>query len=158
MDPKTLQAILTTTSMEEKSSEVFVDSNFFIALLNKEDSVHTEAMAISKKLAEKNVSYIISNLVFAEIVTVTSMKAGRATAVQGGEKLLNSSRLQVTYIDESLQKESWDVFQKVDQKNISFVDCSIIAVMRSEGIRQLLTFDKKYFTKLQKKFRFSFYE
>jgi len=32
------------------------------------------------------------------------------------------------------------------------------ATIRSEGIRQLLTFDKKDFTKLQKRYRFSFYE
>jgi predicted nucleic acid-binding protein len=144
--------------MEEKSSEVFVDSNFFIALLNKEDSLHAEAMAISKELAAKNISYAISNLVFAEIVTVTSMKAGRATAVQGGEKLINSSRVRVAYIDENLHKESWDIFQQTEQKNISFVDCSIIAAMESEGITEILTFDRKDFTKLQKKFRFSFYK
>lgn len=85
------------------------------------------------------------------------MKSGREAAVRGGEKLLESPRVRVVHINEELQEASWRIFRKVEHKNISFVDCSTIAVMKVEDIARLLTFDTEDFGKLQKHYRFSLY-
>ena len=144
--------------MEERSSEIFVDSNFFIALLNSEDSLYEKAKSISKKLAERDVSYVISNLVFLEVITVTSMRSGRDTAVKGGNNLLQNSRVRLVHVDEELHEKSWKIFQETEGKNVSFIDCSIIAAMKAEDISTLLTFDKTDFATLQKQYRFSLYK
>jgi predicted nucleic acid-binding protein len=143
--------------MVGKSNEIFVDSNFLIALLNSEDSLREKASSKSRELAEQNTSYVISNLVFLEVVTVTSMRSGRTNAIEGGNKILANSRVRLVHIDETLHNETWDIFQNTEEKNISFVDCSIIATMRAENIQKLLTFDQKDFKQLQKNYRFSFY-
>jgi len=43
------------------------------------------------------------------------------------------------------------------KNNKVFVDCSTLAAMKAEGIKKLLTFDKKDFTSLKKEYRFGFY-
>ncbi len=44
----------------------------------------------------------------------------------------------------------------MNKKNMSFVDCSILAVLQYEGINALLTFDQKDFTPtIQKNINFT---
>lgn len=144
--------------MAGKNEWIFADSNYFIALFNEQDALLEKADYTSKKLDEKDISLCITNLIFLEIVTVTSMRASKQIAWEAGKSLLLNPRIRIIHIDEDLQNESWKIFQEITDKNISFVDCSIIAVMKAEGISRVLTFDKTDFGKLQKIYRFSFYE
>ena len=143
--------------MEENNSAVFVDSNYFIALGNPDDRLHSHALNITDLLDDGNVLVVISNLIFIEIVTVLSQRVGREIAWKVGRDLVEDPNVQIIHIDPEVQEESWEIFQKVAQKDISFVDCSTIAVMQSEGIDTLLTFDDD-FQRLKKQFRFKLWD
>lgn len=142
----------------ENSEKIYIDSNYFIALYNLEDANYAHAFQVSRHLDGKPLRLFTSNLVFAEVVTVLSQRVGKKTAIQTGNYLLSRADLSLLHIDEELQEESWRIFQRIEQKNISFIDCSIIAAMKTENITNLLTLDKKDFKQLQKHYRFSFYE
>lgn len=141
----------------EVSEKVFVDSNFFIALFSKADSLHTRARAIATDIDSRAVQLVISNLIFLETVTVLSQRRGRAMAKEAGVYLLSAPNVEIIHIDPSLQHETWVLFQHAGHKDISFVDCSTAVVMRSESISHILTFDVKDFKALQKHVRFSFF-
>lgn len=79
-------------------------------------------------------------------------------AVEVGEHLLTNPLILIMHVDELLQRESWYIFQNIKNKNASFVDASIIAMMRLEEINTLLTFDRRDFRKLQKQHHFDFYK
>ena len=136
---------------------IFIDSNYIIALFNPLDSLHKDALAVSLMLAEENRGAIISNFIFAETATVLAQKRGKDIALSAGDYLLSGSA-RLIHVDEELQKKSWDIFHDIAVKNMSFVDCSILAVLQSEGIPRFLTFDKKDFGPVCKQYRFSFYE
>lgn len=136
---------------------VFVDSNYFIALGNPEDSLHEEADILSYQLVQDNVIIAITNFVFLEIVTVLSQRASRVMANRIGNDILQNQHVNIIHVTESLQTKSWEMFQKIERKNVSFVDCSIIATMEFEEIRSLLTFDKTDFTQFKQYHKFSFY-
>lgn len=140
-----------------KNNQVFADSNFFIALFNPSDTLHAKAIAISQKLAKEKPKFYISNFVFLEIVTVLTQKVSRKAAITLGEHLIKDQQLKIIHINQRLNKLTWEIFKTLKRKNISFVDCSLLTVMRAEGIKKLLTFDKEDFTRLRKKYRFSFY-
>jgi predicted nucleic acid-binding protein len=144
--------------MEARNEKVFVDSNYFIALFDETNTQFLKADRISKELKEREHSLCISNLVFLEVVTIVSMRSSRTIAQEVGKYLRSHSKIHITHIDEDLHEAAWNIFQETEHKNISFVDCSIIAAMKAEGILKLLTFDKKDFKQLQKNYRFSFYE
>ena len=135
-------------------NKIFIDSNFYVAFYNPADSLHKSALEVGKEIIDD--IKIISNLVFSEIVTVLSQRVGKVTAVRVGDFLQSSSQVQSIHIDEYLQNESWKIFKQIAGKNISFVDCSIIAAMNIEGINQLLTFDDD-FKKLKRYHKFNFY-
>lgn len=140
--------------MDSSSSPLMIDSNFFIALFNPDDSLHEKAQTTAQKIIHSQQSYALTNYIFLEIVTVLSQKRGKARSRTIGNTLLQSAR--IIHIDEWLHQHTWSIFCNVHQKDISFVDCSTIAAMKSEGITTLLTFDAQ-FKKLQKHHRFSLY-
>lgn len=141
----------------EENKRVFVDSNYFIAFFNPADSLHRQAVDIGRKLNNERTQLIISDLVFLEVVTVLSQRMSREVAVQVGDYFRVSPQVKLLHVDEMLHIEAWTIFKQTLLKNISFVDCSIIACMKKERIIDLLTFDKKDFQKLQELFRFTFY-
>lgn len=101
---------------------------------------------------------VTSNLVFLETVTVLSQRVGRDVAIDAGNELKFSPSLRLVEVDASLQERTWQIFQEIDQKNISFVDCSILAVLESYGIEYLLTFDTDDFAGLQEEYGFEFFD
>lgn len=141
----------------EENNRIFVDSNYFVALFTPTDSLHQKSLKIAKQLGSQGFSFVISNFVFLEVVTVISQKGGRAAALAAGRYFLSEPLIEVIHIDEELQEYSWEVFQRVKSKDVSFVDCSIMAAMESEDIPTLLTFDSKDFKSLQKLSKFSLY-
>lgn len=141
----------------DANKPVFVDSNFFVALFNPDDSQYTKAIKFSKYIDKENTSLVISNYIFLEIVTVLSQRRGKTVGNAVGDYLMVPPNI-IIQIDEELHQQTWDIFKTLKNKDISFVDCSTIAVMKAEGISRLLTFDQDHFKKLQKVYRFGFIE
>ena len=131
---------------------VCIDSNFVIAVSNPLDHLHGKAVATSKLVASSK--HLISDLVFSEFSTVISQKMGKPSAITIGNKLLNSPLTQFVSLDQNLFLSSWKIFSQLKQKNISFVDCSILAMMQHFKIKHLLSFDHTDFAPLQKQFGF----
>ena len=136
---------------------IFVDSNYLIALSNPNDSLHDIAIRLSDKLLKENTNLFISNYVFLEIVTVLTQRVNKEIALITGTELLQNRQVEIIHITKNLQQKSWEIFKMINKKNISFVDCSCIAVMEFENISTLLSFDKTDFIPLQKLLRFDFY-
>lgn len=138
----------------ETNRQVFIDSNYFVAFFNVHDSLHQRAVTLARKLESGKITIVVSNFIFLEVVTVLAQRVGKASAARVGRYLLEDSRIKTIHIDTVLQSDSWRIFQKIKDKNISFVDCSILAVMRAEYITDLLTFDEADFKKLKRNYRF----
>lgn len=140
------------------NKRLFVDSNYFVALFNPSDTLYQKALKIAKKIDKKDIFLVISNFIFLEIITILSQKRGRRVAIETGEYFLSNPKIALIHIDQLLQGQSWNIFKQIKSKDISFVDCSIIAAMKSEGIDELLTFDIEDFKRLQKNYRFRLYQ
>jgi len=139
-------------------NKVFVDSNFFIALFNPADNLHLRAIRASRKIEKDGFKLVLSNFIFLEVVTILSQKLSRRSATIFGKQLLSDRYLQLVHINRKLNGLSWQIFSDVKNKNISFVDCSCLAVMKTEEIKLILTFDKKDFRSLAEKYNFNIYQ
>ena len=136
---------------------IFVDSNFLIALYNVSDNLHQGARELAKRVSDQGSSLYVSNYVLLEVLTVLSQKIDHPTAIKVGENLRNSGKITNVHIDEALNDQSWQIFQAIQAKNMSFVDCSHIAVMNYVGIKRLLSFDTTDFKPLQKQYNFALF-
>lgn len=138
-------------SRERPISNVFFDTSFYVAINNPSDSLHNKAKKVLQHLGTIDHSSFSSNFVFLEAVTVISQKIGRNVAINFYEKAIQSVR--EIKINADLEKQTWEVFKSIENKDISYVDCSILAVIEEFKIDTLATFDK-HFDAFQKDFLF----
>lgn len=144
--------------MADDYDSVFVDSNYFIALYNASDSLHTKAASMAKSMIDRNVRLFISNYVVIEVLTVLSQRVGKQSAILAMESLYNNEQIKMIHVTEELHQQSLDIFKVVKPKNVSLVDCSTLAVLNYANIRQLLTFDITDFKGLASHFNFKLFQ
>ena len=138
-------------------SSVFLDSNYLIALFYPGDTQNEKAREYAARLDKENKNLVISSFIFLEAVTVTSQRGGKEAGLSAGEHLLGG-KIKIVHINEETESETWRLFKEIKNKDISFVDASIIATMRAEGIQTLLTFDVTHFKSLAKEYRLKLFK
>ncbi len=131
---------------------LFIDTNIICSLYNIKDSLYTKAQNI--KPLFKIYNPVVSNFILLETYTVLSQRISKQFSLDFGKNVYKDRVFTVVWIDRKLEKETWDIFVSIKDKNFSYVDASTLAVLKKEKIGSLLSFDTG-FSKLQKKFGFT---
>lgn len=124
-------------------SKVFVDTNIFVALKDKNDPTHKEAKEVALYLNEKNIKLYTSSDVIGETMTVLSRKLGKKVARFFFDNYLKSGISEI-FVDDIIHDEARKLFFKIASKNISFIDCSSAIAMEQAKIDAVFTFDKHF--------------
>lgn len=122
---------------------IFVDSSFLVALMDKSDIHFKEAeeYLLSQDSGDK---LIANNLIIAETMTRLRFRAGFHWAKEFGEKFRNSNLIQMIWVDKNIEAEAWKIFLKYCDKEFSYVDCYSFACMRLNKMTHALTFDRHF--------------
>lgn len=119
---------------------IFADTSTLVSLYSKTDSNHAKAVQIIKSY--KNNPLIISKYIFAETVTILSQREGKKQSIKVGEVLKN------VYvwadINQEIENLAWEIFKKQTSKNVSFVDCTTIALYQDGAFDKLFSFDSDF--------------
>ena len=128
-----------------KPGTIFVDADAFIALTKEDDSNHKRAKKIFSILQNAPVTFVTSNFVFAEVVTVLSQRMNHAVAVMFINNMKSGdSVFQIERISEDTEEQAIQIFIDQTSKNVSFVDCANIALMVQKGMDGIFSFDSIY--------------
>ncbi len=119
---------------------VILDSNVWIAFLNKNDSNHKKADEIFNKLANRREKIIITEYILLEVVTVLSQKVGKKLADQFIEIAGNTKRIEIISSSADFLNDVLTFYLKQKNRNLSFVDYSLLYLSRQY---EILTFDKE---------------
>lgn len=127
---------------------VFLDSGFFIALLNKRDQHHLEAKDILHRL-KSTIRRITSDYILDEVITGLWGDIHRKDIVQKGYKLICETPSFITFNyfskDELVSAWSkWIKFAEYPKRSLSFTDCTILAFMEKNKIDYLVSFDSDF--------------
>ncbi len=124
---------------------IFVDSDAFIAFVKQDDSNHEKVKQIFNQLQETPITFLTSNYVFSEVVTVLSQRVSHDAAVAFIVNMTSGeSVFQIERIDEKTEALARQIFIEQTSKNISFVDCTNIALIKARGLDGILSFDSDY--------------
>lgn len=124
---------------------VFIDADAFVALAKEDDTNHVKAAKLLQKLINEPVTFLTSNYVFLETVTVISLRVGHEQALKFIKQIKSpGSEFLVEWIDSTIEEQAIEVFEKQTSKNVSFVDCTNIALIRLRGIDAIFSFDEIY--------------
>ena len=121
---------------------LFIDSSAFVALNNRLDGTHQRAVELNNSLVGKEFRFFTSNFVISESLTMIAQKVSLERAVRFKEEDFRD--VDVVKITEAHEDQAFEIFKHLTSKNISFVDCTSFAVMRSLGITTVFSFDEHF--------------
>ena len=121
---------------------IFLDSSFLIAYYNENDNHHKRAVSLFQHLSEGEYGLVgISDYVFNECATVLLRRFGSLRQTVRVCELIQ--QLDTFEVDRALFEATWEMFKSQDTE-LSFTDCSIIALMQAHGVTKVVTFDKEF--------------
>ncbi|MBI3335456.1 MAG: PIN domain-containing protein [Candidatus Portnoybacteria bacterium] len=125
---------------------VFVDSNVFIALFNKDDSLHERAVKLWHSLRKRNYRVCVSNFVVSEVITVLSQRVGKEIAIEFAVTMYENERREtsIIYSSERIERKALEYIKSIPSKNFSFVDATIFAILELYEMKNLASFDKVF--------------
>jgi len=125
-------------------SEVFVDSNFWIAAARERDAQHERAKALGTEMLGRRAVAVISDMVLAEVVTFILKKDGHEAA----RKLMDLLEVNTTilFVDKSLLSDAMALLKTYwsPRKKLSVCDATSYELMQNREIEQLYSFDSGF--------------
>ncbi len=125
----------------DADANVFVDTSAFLAIKNRRDALHKEALALKQRILDTGKSLVTSDYVLDESYTIIRLRAGHRLAVEFGEELRTSDLIRIEYLTPEVIEDAWSLFKRFADKEFSFTDCTSFVLMRRLGLRETLAFD-----------------
>lgn len=123
---------------------VFVDTSALIAIGNKRDAFHSQALKVREKLKQTKANFIITNGILLEFGNAFSPVNLKPTAIKLIEAITNSRKWHCVNIDDHLIQKGFELYKQVQDKNWGLVDCISIIVARDMSIREIFTTDHHF--------------
>ena len=114
----------------------FVDSSFWIALIDKKDQFHIQAIQWSQNLASP---VITTQAVLLETANTFSRPAWRLKAIALIDHIFSRSDIEVVALTDAVWTSAWNLFRQRNDKAWSLTDCISFEVMRRQLTKVLTT-------------------
>jgi len=118
---------------------IFIDSSFFIAIVNKNDNWHNDSVKIAKRIADSE--KIVSNLIISEVITSINTLLGGKLA----KLIYDNIKDNYTIVNENRNLYDNSIFKLINfDGTLSFTDCLSLQIMQEMGINQIVSFDSDF--------------
>lgn len=122
-------------------TEIFLDSSYVIALVNKRDQYHAQASELAREFRDQ--PFVTTDAVLLEVGNGLARRF-KAEAIAVIEEFLSSEEVQITSVDAALFQKGFDLYKTYQDKEWGLVDCISFIVMRENGITDALTTDSHF--------------
>ena len=123
---------------------IFVDTSAFHALQNKSQRrEHALARTAAQELESEPALLVTTDYVLDETYTLLRLTLGHGAAVQFGREIRHGG-IQIVQVDDLIQREAWQIFERYSDKDFSFTDCTSFATMRRGRIAHAFTLDRHF--------------
>lgn len=123
---------------------LFVDTSAWVAYYDTDDRWHTVAKAAIASLLNQRVTFVTTDYVLDETITLLLYHAGRQCALAFGDEVQRSRQVKLVRIDADTWQQAWRLFKQYDDKTWPFTDCSSFVIMREMGLWQAFAFDRHF--------------
>lgn len=119
---------------------VFIDSNVWVAYLNKEDKFHQHALRVLSSIKKMESVFVTTGIVH-EVVNYFFKLKGKEKAEEYLSFFLNAPNTEIIIVDELLWQKTINLFKKY---SISLTDAQIIAAMQQKQDKIIYSFDRHF--------------
>ena len=126
---------------------IFVDAGAWIALSDRKDQHHGNAVTIYTRLKRRKERLLTTDYLVDETVTRLRYDLSHSTAVKFLdfiERAEETGVLTVVEIDRTLFQEAKRLFRQYDSAKLSFTDCTGFAVCHMYKISEAFAFDQHF--------------
>lgn len=126
---------------------IFVNTWAWYALLNREDSDHLVAQLANEELVDAEYTFVTTNFVVDETLTLIRYHLDHATAVRFWkllQDLIKSGLVIYVHVNAEQEAAAWTIFEKYADQVFSFTDCISFAVMQSMQLTEVFTGDQHF--------------
>jgi len=130
-------------------SKVFVDTWAWYALADAADADHELAQLANEQLLSEGYTFVTTNFVLDEAVTLIRYKLDHSTAVRFRrtlQQLTDAGLVELVRVDEAHETAAWEIFERYTDQKFSYTDCTSFAVMRALSLTQAFTADNHFAT------------
>jgi len=122
--------------------KVFTDTSFLVAFYNRSDENHHKARDFIQRC--DNMTFIITDYIFDEFLTVLQVRGNKGLSVEAGEKILKDNNICLLRIDNEVFQKAWVIYRRFKDKDWSFTDCTSYVLMKNLIIDTGLSFDAHF--------------
>ncbi|MBI4313926.1 MAG: type II toxin-antitoxin system VapC family toxin [Candidatus Omnitrophica bacterium] len=105
---------------------VFVDTSFLFAYHYDKDPYHVAARNVvnEKVKAMQPLQWVVTDYIFDELMTVIQKFMSKESALEVGKRLFQDRAFDFKYLTSKDFEEAWAIFQRYQDKQWSFTDCT----------------------------------
>ena len=123
---------------------VFLDSNGWVALLNRADSLHRQADRLWPQLMREGRAFFFTDWIVAETANCLARTPARAEFATAAQRMFQSPRSRIIPISPNLMDLALKLYDSRRDKSWGLVDCASFVVMADEGITDAFTTDRHF--------------
>jgi uncharacterized protein len=122
----------------------FVDASGWIALVNRNDSLHGQAVRLFQQRLDEGGGFVTSSVVLLEVGNWLSPIPLRPLASRLLERIDHSQRIEVVELTSELCRKGWQLYGERADKGWGAIDCISFIIMRERNILEALTGDHHF--------------
>ena len=123
---------------------VFVDTWAMLALTNRDDARHAEAVALSQRFSAERRPLFTSEWVLAEFLGAAARPPLRALAIESVRRARKSTRVEVIPANHENWQQGFEFYEAHADKSWSLVDCLSILICRTRNVTDVFTGDRHF--------------
>jgi uncharacterized protein len=123
---------------------VFVDTGGWMACADGADPAHVACTAARDATLEADRILITTDFVVDETLTLIRFRLGLAAANAWWQQIDGSARLRWERVESDRFERARNLFFQYRDKDLSFTDCTSIAVMRELKLKTVITTDRHF--------------
>ena len=124
--------------------EVFADTGYWIALLNRRDNLHTRARELSNDYADATI--VTTEMVLTELLNHVSRAGTQARRLAGEAVATWRSAPNINVVPQTTAQfqAALELYQNRTDQSWSLVDCASFIIMETHQIQEALAFDRHF--------------
>jgi uncharacterized protein len=121
--------------------EVFVDTSFVVALVNRSDQYHTQALELASLFDRREL--VVTDAVLLEIGNALA-RSFKAASIQILSDFLTSDEVRIVHLNAELFQRAFEMYKSHGDKTWGLVDCISFVVMKDLNLIDSLTADRHF--------------
>jgi len=121
--------------------QIFVDTSALIAIGNKRDQYHSQAVKINNELKKSKNIFVITSAILLEFGNAFASTNLKPTAIKIIETINRSEKWRCINANKELVERGFQKFKKYQDKDWGLVDCINMIVANELGITEIFTSD-----------------